>query len=55
MRRLRQPVKQTFASEPGQGELVFNFEVVAPLNEARLNRGDDVLRPITLHRTTVST
>lgn len=52
--RLRKAVQQTLASEPGQCELMLDVELVAPLNESRLNRGDDVLRATGLHRTTVS-
>jgi hypothetical protein len=39
--RLRKPVQQTLASEPGQRELMLDVELVAPLDEPRLNRGDD--------------
>ena len=52
--RLRKAVQQTLASESGQRELMLDVQLVAPLDEPRLNRGDDVLGAAGLHRTTVS-
>ena len=46
-------VQQTLASESGQRELALDVESVAPLDEPRMDRGDDVLR-LARHRTTVS-
>ena len=52
--RLRKAVQQTLASESGQRELMLDVELVAPFDEPRLNRSDDVLGAAALHRTTVS-
>jgi hypothetical protein len=44
------------ASPPKRGkrELVFDAKLAAPLNESRLYGGDNVLRTVALHMTTVS-
>ena len=51
---LRKPIQQPFAAEAGERELVFDTELAAPFDEARLYGRHDVLGTAALHMTTVS-